>query len=164
MRYTQSTEWALDSLFFIAAHGDRQDFSVEEIAKAQQVSPSYLAKIFQQLTKAGILRSHRGAKGGYSLGRLPEQITLLDVATVCEGSIPLYDCNAPAKSCSLGAKCLILSTFREAERRMQETLNGVTLQDLVESMRRNMSQATWLGVEGAPAGRPAEASAPARKN
>lgn len=46
VRYTQSTEWALDSLFFIAAHGDRQDFSVEEIAKAQQVSPSYLAKIF----------------------------------------------------------------------------------------------------------------------
>ncbi|MBE7467411.1 MAG: Rrf2 family transcriptional regulator [Planctomycetes bacterium] len=149
MKYSQSTEWALDSLFYIAAHPERLDFGVEEIAQAQQVSPSYLAKIFQQLAKAGILRSHRGAKGGYSLGRPPAEITLLDVATVCEGSIPLYDCNAPAKSCSLGTKCLIVKTFREAERRMHETLAGVTLQDLVDHMRGHGEQADWLKVGSA---------------
>ncbi len=151
MRYTQTTETALDSLFFMAAHAERQDFSVEEIATAQRVSVSYLAKIFQQLAKAGLLRSHRGAKGGYSLGRPPAEITLLDVTAVCEGTSPLYDCNAESKSCSLGPKCLIVSTFREAERQMQGVLQKVSLQDLVSRTRVNMGAAEWIGVEAGQA-------------
>ncbi len=150
MKYSQSTELALDSLFFIAAHRERQDFSVEEIAQAQHVSPSYLAKIFQQLTKAGLLRSYRGAKGGYTLGRKPSEITILDVASVFEGASPLYDCNAPAKSCMLGPKCMIVSTFREAERRMHEVLQGVTLADLVEKLHKNHELPQWVGMQPEP--------------
>src|SRR5438046_368345 len=110
----------------MAAHPEKHDFSVEEIAGAQKVSSSYLAKTFQQLVKAGLLRSHRGAKGGYFLNRRPGEITLLDIALVFEGSSPLYECNANIKCCELGPKCLILSTFHEAERRMQDVLRGVS--------------------------------------
>lgn len=131
MKYSQSTELAIDSLFFMATRGPNKDFSVEEVAQAQQVSVSYLAKIFQQLVKAGLLRSHRGSKGGYALGRVPAQITLRDISVVFEGSSPLYECNANAKRCALGPKCLILATFSEAEKKMQEVLGKVSLQDVV---------------------------------
>ncbi|MCW8131350.1 MAG: Rrf2 family transcriptional regulator [Planctomycetota bacterium] len=146
MKYAQSTETAIDSLFFMAAHPEKQDFSVEEIATAQKVSLSYLAKIFQQLSKAGLLRSHRGAKGGYQLGKATHEITLWDIALVFEGSSPMYECNASAKSCSLGPKCLIVNTFREAERRMQEVLQGVSLEHLVESVRKNGGHPAWVGA------------------
>ncbi len=146
MKYSQSTELALDSLFYMAAHDGRRDFSCDEIAQAQNVSPSYLAKIFQQLSKAGVLKSHRGARGGYSLGRLPTEITLLDVALVFEGASPLYDCDAFSKNCSLGAKCLIVHTFNEAEVAMHNVLKGVTLADLMASLVNNSTQAAWVGL------------------
>jgi Rrf2 family protein len=147
VRYTQSTELAIDSLFYMAAHRDREDFSIEEVATAQRVSASYLAKIFQQLAKAGILRSYRGARGGYSLGRSPAEITLLDISLVCEGNSPLYDCNAGAKNCTLGPKCLIVSTFNEAERRMREVLSGVSLADLLAGYQQHRQEAEWVGVK-----------------
>jgi len=130
----------------MAAHPENADFSVEQVANAQGVSPSYLAKIFQQLVKAGLLRSHRGAKGGYALSRPPAQINLRDIAAVFEGSVPLYDCNANAKHCGLGAKCLIIATFSEAEQKMYEVLERVTLQELVD---RSLVQGGWAGKETA---------------
>ena len=142
MRYSQSTELAIDSLFYMAANTQVADFSVDDVANAQHVSPSYLAKIFQQLVKAGLLRSHRGSKGGYALGRSPSQITLRDISVVMEGALPMYECNPTAKMCTLGPKCLILATFSEAERKMQEVLSKVTLQDVVNHAA---GEAKWTG-------------------
>ena len=154
MKYVQSTELAIDSLFYMAAHPELADFSVEQVAQVQHVSPSYLAKVFQQLVKAALLRSHRGAKGGYMLSRAPAQISLLDIASVFEGSSPLYECNAHNKQCALGVKCVILQAFCEAERKMHEVLAGVSLQDVVDRATR---QSSWVGhAGGAPAHHKAE--------
>jgi Rrf2 family protein len=143
MKYSQSTELAIDSLYYMAAHPQVLAFAVEDIAQAQQVSVSYLAKVFQQLVKAGLLRSQRGAKGGYTLGRPANQITLHDVAVVFEGSSALYDCSAYTKRCR-GSKCLVRATFGEAERRMQEVLKAVSLQDVVD---HNALEANRLGKQ-----------------
>ena len=140
MRYSQSTELAVDSLFYMAANPQRSDFSVEDVANAQHLSISYLAKIFQQLTKAGLLRSHRGSKGGYALGRSAAQITLRDISMAIEGATPMYECNPTAKMCSLGPKCLILATFSEAERKMHEVLAKVSIQDVVN---HSAAEAGW---------------------
>ena len=147
MKYSQSTEAAIDSLFFMAAHPERHDFSVEEIAQAQHLSPSYLAKTFQQLVKAGLLRSHRGSKGGYFLARNASEISLLDIAQVFEGATPLYECNASSKYCTLGPRCLILSTFQKADRAMQEVLKGVSLANVLMNFREHSSEAAWIGAE-----------------
>lgn len=144
MRFSQSTELAVDSLFYMAANPQHGEFSVDEVASAQHVSSSYLAKIFQQLTKAGLLRSFRGSKGGYALGRGPNLITLRDIAVAMEGASPMYECNANAKRCSLGPKCLILATFSEAERKMQEVLSRVSLQDVVN---HSASEAGWTNAQ-----------------
>jgi Rrf2 family protein len=148
MKYSQSTELAIDSLFYMAAHDEITDFSVEQVAQAQHVSVSYLAKIFQQLVKSGLLRSHRGSRGGYMLGRPPAQITLRDIAVVFEGSSSMYECNATAKRCKLGPKCLIVATFCEAEKKMNEVLAKVSLQDIVN---HDASEAQWITAKASPA-------------
>lgn len=146
MRYSQTTELAVDSLLYMAANTEKSAFSIDEIASAQNVSPSYLAKVFQQLAKAGVLRSHRGARGGYSLARRPQEITLWDIASVCEGTTPFYECNAAAKSCDLGPRCLIVKTFNEAGRRMRDVLIGVSLADLIQCLKENPGQTDWVSA------------------
>ncbi|MCY3018836.1 MAG: Rrf2 family transcriptional regulator [Planctomycetota bacterium] len=145
MRYSQSTELAIDSLLYMAARPEASDFSVEQVAAAQEVSASYLAKVFQQLVKAGVLRSHRGSKGGYALGRPLSLITLRDIAVVFEGSSPLYECDGYARTCSLGPKCLVKATFDEAERKMHEVLAKVSLQDVVAQAGQ---EAAWTAAHG----------------
>lgn len=144
MRYAQSTELAVDSLLFMAVHTGRQEFSAEELAKAQNLSISYLAKILQQLARAGLLRSQRGPKGGYALARAPHEITLLDIALIFEGSAPLYSCNAQTKLCNLGSHCLIVSSFREAEAKMHEVLRSVTLAHLLARLQEHANEASWV--------------------
>lgn len=144
MKYSQSTELGIDSLFYMASHPEITDFCVEAVAQAQKVSESYLYKIFQQLVKAGLLRSHRGSKGGYSLAKSPSQITLRDIAVVFEGATPLYECNANSKLCNLGPKCLILATFSEAEKQMHDVLARVSLQDVVN---HSAGEAGWISAK-----------------
>ena len=146
MKYSQSTQIAIESLFFMAAHPEKTDFAVDEVAEAQHVSASYLAKLFQQLVKSGLLRSHRGAKGGYALGRPLREITLLDIALVFEGSSPMYDCNAVTKNCNLSTHCVIVKTFREAEEKMNEVLRSVNLETVMQQMKGRAHEAEWLKV------------------
>lgn len=146
MKYAQSTELAVDSLLFMAANPERQEFSADELAKAQHLSASYLAKVLQQLARAGLLRSQRGPRGGYALARPPHEITLLDIARIFEGRAPLYSCNAQAKLCGLGSRCLILSTFQEAEEQMHAVLRGVTLADLLLRLRKHATEAAWVNA------------------
>ena len=144
MKYAHSTELAVDSLLFMAANPERQEFSADELARAQRLSASYLAKVLQQLARAGLLRSQRGPKGGYALARPPREITLLDIARIFEGTSPIYSCNAEAKLCGLGSRCLIVSTFLEAEQKMHEVLGGVTLADLLSQLRKHATEAEWV--------------------
>ncbi len=58
----------------------------------QGISPSFVAKIFPKLEKAGIVRSSEGVRGGYLLARAPEEISVLEVVDAIEGRKPLFDC------------------------------------------------------------------------
>ncbi len=144
MRYSQTTELAIHSLLYMAAHRERRPFSVEEVAEAQSVSPTYLAKVFQSLAKAALLRSNRGAKGGYDLGKEPSDISLLDIANIFEGSSPLYICRKDEKGCEAGPQCLVHHKFQEAERLMNETLGSVTLEQILNGMEPVRDKARWL--------------------
>ena len=71
----------------------------------------------------------------------------MDIARVCEGTSPLYDCNAMAKNCNLGPNCLVVSTFRKAEVAMEEVLAGVSLEDLVNTLPGVYGLAEWIGAK-----------------
>jgi len=147
MRYSQSTELAIDGLLLLAVHQDERELNVESIARALSVSPSYMAKVLQQLVKAGLLLSHRGPHGGYHLARPPAGITLLDIACVFDGASPLYSCGALGKRCRLGPRCLVVRAFRRAETNMQQALRDVTLAKMMAKFTRQARQAEWLGPE-----------------
>jgi Rrf2 family iron-sulfur cluster assembly transcriptional regulator len=144
MRISRSTGMAIDGLFYMSAHPDQTHFYVDEIAAVQKVSASYLAKVFQQLARSGILRSQRGSRGGYAFGRRPEEISLFDIVSVCEGDLRLFDCRGEERSCSLQEECLVGRTFTEVQARMRQVLEGVTIGDLRDHHENNGGLPDWV--------------------
>jgi Rrf2 family protein len=144
MRISRSTGMAIDGLFYMSVHPDQTHFYVDEIAAVQKVSATYLAKVFQQLARNGILRSQRGSKGGYAFGRTPKEISLFDIVAVCEGDLRLFDCGGDQRSCDLQEECLVCRTFSEAEGLMRQALQGVSVADLRDYHKNNGGLPGWV--------------------
>jgi Rrf2 family protein len=95
------------------------------------VSEAFLAKIFQMLAQAGVVKSHRGVKGGFSLGRAPEKITLREVVEICEGGIALNHCLRKVDPCQDADTCAIANVWREAQDALTGALDKTTLADVI---------------------------------
>ena len=88
---TNSVEYGIHCLLWLVDPGSGQPSS-RDLAELQGISPSFLAKIFPKLEKAGIVNAVAGIHGGYRLARAPAKITVLDIVDAIEGDKPLFDC------------------------------------------------------------------------
>jgi len=135
MQFSQSTDYAIHSLFYLALQGKDKVILVSDVAKAHGISESYLAKVFQNLTKAGLIKSFRGAKGGYILAMAPGEISLRRIVETIEGKIPFFVCDEQKRNCSFFGDCIIRNVMNEAEKRMFAVLENTTLADLVAKLK-----------------------------
>ena len=134
MEFTSKSEHAIHGIYYLSNQPENSVTYVSEIAREQNISESYLAKIFQSLAKAGIVSSYRGSKGGYVLSRLPEKINLKEIVEATEGLNPIFNCNGVKNNCSINIHCMIQETFQEAENKMFEVLENVTMQGISEQL------------------------------
>ena len=86
------SRYGLRALIELARSSEGKPVSLSELADKQDISKKYLESIFRMLQKKGIIRSSRGASGGYSLARDPENVILLEILEAVEGPIHLLDC------------------------------------------------------------------------
>lgn len=84
---TKTTETAIQALLYLCLHQEEGPVPPGQIAERLGASPTYLAKVCTLLAKAGIVRAHRGVKGGLTLSRDPESITLLEILETCQGKV-----------------------------------------------------------------------------
>lgn len=87
MLMTKTTELGLQCVLYMAQQPAQRLVNPQEVAERLDESATYMAKVLRQLTRAGIIRSHRGAAGGFELARQSKHITLLDVVEACQGPI-----------------------------------------------------------------------------
>ncbi len=97
---TSSVEYGLHCLLWLVDKKE-QPLSSRDLAELQGVSPSFLAKIFPKLEKAGIVRATGGVRGGYVLARPADRISFLDVVDAIEGDKPLFECQEIRGRCTL---------------------------------------------------------------
>ncbi|PLX28627.1 MAG: hypothetical protein C0600_09550 [Ignavibacteria bacterium] len=136
MQISKSAGYAVHGLGYLITRGTKQPVQISEIAEDQDVSKTYLAKIFQQLSTARIVVGHRGVTGGYILARDASEITLVDIIEAVDGPIIRRHCCLGMFGCPIKNKCTVLDIFNEANERFVETLRNMTLQDVVVSMTK----------------------------
>jgi Rrf2 family iron-sulfur cluster assembly transcriptional regulator len=139
MRATQQLKYAIYGVFDLAYNGSARPVPIDEIGARQRIPARYLEQIFQRLRRAGLVESKRGPGGGYRLARLPEQITLADVALAVDGEVlaPL-DAHADAGECRANP-AFLWDALRDT---LDRALRGATIATLCqEAARRGMPRA-----------------------
>jgi Rrf2 family protein len=144
MRFSSSVEYAIHGLVFLASRRGGDPVLVGEVAEAIKVPESYLRKVFQVLARGGLVRSQRGVRGGFVLGREPSAISLADIVEAIDGSLPLYECLKARRKCPGGEECPVSAAFDEARQAMAEVLGRTTLRGLAGGIARRSP--AWLKV------------------
>jgi Rrf2 family cysteine metabolism transcriptional repressor len=132
VRVSAKELYGLRAMSEFARHFGQGPLSLAEVAKRQGISQPYLEQIAIDLRRAGLLRSKRGAQGGYSLTRAPEAMTAGDVIRALEGSILPIQCVAEQRCvpCSLEDGCSARGIWEQVRNRLVETLDSITLAEL----------------------------------
>ena len=132
MKLSQKTEYALHSLLYLA-YRSPDVILVDEIADDQNISKSYLAKVMQKLSKAGLVKSYVGAGGGYDLAKDPAEITFADVMRIFEAEEYVLDCLAEQRGCKAKPNCKMIDVIDDAYQAMLEQLEDTTIQNIINS-------------------------------
>ncbi len=139
MRLTTKSRYGLRALFDIAYNCGSTPAQIQDISRRQQISPRYLEQIFQNLKRAGILKSKRGPQGGYCLARKPEEITVLEVLKATEQDVLLADCSGATNKkpkrkaeCPFEGNCVTQTVWQEAGTLLDTLFSGMTLQTLCQ--------------------------------
>lgn len=122
MQITRQADYALRAMHFLARTDPSQRAATSQIADEMRIPPSFLAKIISQLSIAGLIHTSRGARGGVSLARPPEEISVLEVVEAIDGPIMLNECTADPADCPFGEDCMIRSLWCEAQAELMERL------------------------------------------
>lgn len=134
----RNTEYAIRALVHLAGSPEGV-VSAAEIAQAQDIPVDFLQKILQKLTRAGLVVSHRGIQGGFSLSRAPEEINLLEVVTVMQGKPAVNRCFLGRDGCPRAPACRLKSNWLAMEQQIDSFLAGITLKNLADQLKTGAS-------------------------
>jgi Rrf2 family cysteine metabolism transcriptional repressor len=133
MNISTRGRYGLRALLEIAVHPDEKPVTIRDISQKQQMSVTYLEQILHKLKKAGIVKSIRGARGGYILARKGDKITVCQIINALDGPISISYCDFPQmreKSCIGPSACVSRILWKKLEDLIEGTLSSVTLADL----------------------------------
>ncbi|MBS2547678.1 Rrf2 family transcriptional regulator [Catenulispora sp. NL8] len=139
MQMGEGVEWGLHCLVALAWLDDHAPVATGRLAEIFDLPPEYLKKRLQPLVRTGILTSTPGARGGYSLARRPEEITLMDVVAAVEGRDEAFRCTeirqqgagTLAAPTEFGDACGVARAMRRAETAWRRELAAQTVADVM---------------------------------
>ncbi|MGE5604983.1 MAG: RrF2 family transcriptional regulator [Bacteroidota bacterium] len=134
MQISTRGRYGLRAMVDMALHASEGPMALRVIAERQGISESYLEQVFTSLRKSGLVRASRGAQGGYELNRQADQITVGEILRSLEGPIvPVYCVGgSEGASCEREQYCITRSFWEELRDKINEFLDGTTLQDLTD--------------------------------
>ncbi len=133
MQVSRKVDYALRAVIYLSLQRDGHPIPVSEIASYRRIPQKFLEKIIKDLTRAGLVNSHRGAHGGYTLARTPDRVSFRDVIEAVEGPISINVCVAGQRDCSVLSTCNMQRVWQEGQRRMLEYFADTTLAALSAS-------------------------------
>lgn len=136
LRLTKKADYGLMALKYLAEHAGEASLSAKDIAEAYHIPPQLLAKILQKLTREGLLRSHAGMNGGYSLSRDAKDISAFEVIRAIDGPLFITSCTTGTSVCDLTASCTIKEPLARVNESIVELLRNTRISDLLDQPGR----------------------------
>ena len=150
LRITRETDYGVVLLTRLATAGEGVMLAASDLANDTRIPQPTVSKILKVLTRGGILASHRGAKGGYSLLRSPEAITVAEIIEILEGPIALTDCvDQPAGNhadCQHVGTCPVQANWNRINRAIQDTLAAISLAEMAKGAPPLRANGNGVGI------------------
>jgi len=135
IRLSTKVRYGVRAMVDLASHNGGGPLFLNSIARQEGVSRNYLDALFSSLRTARLVRSVRGASGGYLLSKDPADINILDIVTALEGKPVFVDCLENEDVCDRSNICPTRDLWIKARAGLEKTLSETTLQDLVKVAR-----------------------------
>jgi Rrf2 family protein len=135
MQITRQADYAVRAVLYLANLGTNERAATSIVAEDQRIPPSFLAKIISQLSIAGLLHTSRGARGGVTLAREPQDISLLEVIEAIDGPIQLNECAGEDKECTFIDTCPLHPVWAEAQNELVTRLKKTNFAQLMKQSK-----------------------------
>ncbi len=139
MQFTKAEAYGLHGIIFLAEQPDGKVTPLSEVSEAQDVPEKFLAKIFQGLTKAGLVRSYRGVKGGFVMARPADKMTIKEVLEAIQGPYYIAKCLAGEEECEKADGCSIRRLMELTQERILDLFEKHTVADLIAWEKGNLA-------------------------
>jgi Rrf2 family protein len=129
LKISDAVNLAFHAMLLLSTREGSAQVSVQALAEKLRVSDNHLSKVMQRLSKAGLVGSRRGPRGGFFLARDPKTIRLSEIYSVIEGPMPTAGCLLDKPLCE-GRCCLLGDLLTSVQQKIRDQLDGTTLQDV----------------------------------
>ena len=138
MKISTKGRYSVTALYELALRYGEGPVSLKSVAQSQGLSENYLEQLMVPLRREGLVKSIRGAQGGYMLARAPEEITIGAIITTVEGPIAVVDClladaEAEEQLCDKACACVTRGIWEKVCNSISGVLNNITLRTLLEN-------------------------------
>ena len=133
MKISTKGRYALRVMLDLAIYNTGEPVALKDVAVRQGISEKYLEQIISLLNRAGLVRSVRGAKGGYTLVGKPEEYTVGKILRVTEGDLSVVEClSNGAAPCERYDNCVTVRLWKKLNEAVSSVIDTLTLADLIE--------------------------------
>ena len=131
-RISRITDYGIVILAHLATRMDDAAHNSRELADQTRLPAPVVSKVLKSLTRAGLLDSIRGSKGGYRLARPPAQISVVQMITALEGPVAMTECLTHPGACAQEGSCGLQGPWLRINGAVQDALEKITLADIAE--------------------------------
>ncbi len=141
MKLSTKGRYGIHAMYDLAQYANDAPQPIKSIAERQNIPEAYLEQLIGQLRRNGLVKSVRGAQGGYLLSRAPAEITVGEVLRTLEGDLAVVDCLLGEDACHRACSCPTRVVWQKLRDGVNKIVDGITLQDMLDDYERMSAQA-----------------------
>ena len=134
LRLSKKADYALMAMKHLATHTDAASTSARAIAEEYNIPLELMAKVLQRLTRSGLLASHQGTRGGYTLSKAPASISVADIIQAIDGPLTVTACSTDDEQCEQFNHCNVRDPLWKIKDRIIIALETVSLAEIASDV------------------------------
>lgn len=136
MKLSTRGQYGLHAMLDLSLYGQASPQSIKSIAERQSIPEAYLEQLIGKLKKHGLVKSVRGAQGGYMLSEEPSRISVGQILRALEGDLAVVDCITEEGHCEKAVSCPARTVFQKVHDGINGIVDGITLKDMLDDQAK----------------------------